>query len=29
MAQYKKLKPRPGMAEMMKILRDGGFTVCL
>jgi hypothetical protein len=27
MENYKKLKPRPGMAEMMQILRDGGFTV--
>lgn len=27
MAQYKKLKPRPGMGEMMRILRDGGFEV--
>lgn len=26
-AQYKKLKPRPGMGEMMQILRDGGFEV--
>lgn len=29
-AEYKKLQPRPGMGEMMKILREGGFEVwCL
>ena len=26
-AQYLKLKPREGLAEMMKTLRDGGFEV--
>ncbi|WWC59404.1 haloacid dehalogenase, type II [Kwoniella dejecticola CBS 10117] len=25
--EYKKLKPRPGLAEMMQTLRDGGFEV--
>jgi 2-haloacid dehalogenase len=27
MDEYKKLKPRPGMGEMMRILREGGFDV--
>lgn len=27
MAEYKKLKPRPGLGEMMQTLRDGGFEV--
>jgi FMN phosphatase YigB (HAD superfamily) len=26
-SQYLKLKPRPGLAEMMQTLRDGGFEV--
>ncbi|WVR07885.1 haloacid dehalogenase, type II [Kwoniella sp. DSM 27419] len=26
-AEYKKLKPRPGLGEMMQTLRDGGFEV--
>ncbi|KAK8846879.1 haloacid dehalogenase, type II [Kwoniella newhampshirensis] len=27
MSEFKKLKPRPGLAEMMQTLRDGGFEV--